>query len=379
MHSSTAMNRTQRYDRQLLLKEIGETGQKKLQEAKVLVIGAGGLGCPALQYLAAAGVGSIGIVDFDIIDISNLHRQILYSVSDIGKSKAETASLKLNALNPEINIKVFNQQLMAKNALDIISEYDIVIDGSDNYATRYLVNDACAILNKPMVYGAVLKFEGQVGVFNIEEKATGLKTNYRDLFPTPPLPGTTQSCNEAGVLGVVCGIIGSMQAAEAIKIITGAGEVLSNEIVSYNLLTNSFYRFKISKVEESNLLAPQTKEELLNFNYDWFCGDENKVHEISVLEFEEFINGNNNTIIDIREFNESPQLLDFERLQLPWSNFESLLNSIEASPNIVVFCQSGKRSKLAVEILKDKFPDSKIFGLKGGIIAYEKNKHTVLN
>ena len=208
---------TNRYQRQIQLKEIGQLGQDKISNAKVLVIGAGGLGCPALQYLTAAGVGTIGIVDFDVVEMSNLQRQILYTVDDIGQSKAITAARKLNALNPEVKIEVYNVQITNKNALEIIENYNLIIDGSDNFATRYLINDACMLLDKPLIYGAVLRFEGQIGVFNWTDETTNNKTNYRDLFPKPPDLDSAISCNDVGVLGVIPGIIGTMQATEALK------------------------------------------------------------------------------------------------------------------------------------------------------------------
>ena len=233
-------NNYNRYQRQIQLKEIGQLGQEKITHAKVLMIGAGGLGCPALQYLAAAGVGTIGIVDFDVIEMSNLQRQILYTVDDIGQSKAITAAKKLSLLNPEIIIDVYNVQITNNNALEILENYDIIIDGSDNFATRYLINDACVLLDKPLIYGAVLRFEGQIGVFNLADETTNSKTNYRDLFPKPPDLDSSISCNDVGVLGVIPGIIGTMQATEALKIITGIGKSLTNKIISYNALENTF-------------------------------------------------------------------------------------------------------------------------------------------
>ena len=371
------MKNTERYQRQILLKEFGERGQKKLQEAKVLVIGAGGLGCPVLQYLTAAGVGTIGIVDFDVVDISNLHRQILYTVGDIGKSKAETAAKKLNALNPDIEIQTFNLKLDNQTTFKIISCYDLVIDGSDNYSTRYLVNDACVLLNKPLVYGAVLRFEGQVGVFNIPDNEAGIKTNYRDLFPYPPDTGSALSCNEAGVLGVVPGIIGTMQATEALKIITGIGEVLYNQIISYNILSNAFYNFSVSPNMERPTLLPKSKTEFLNYNYDWFCGIHQSNNEISVEEFDALLSKENVSIIDVREKNELPSISEFEFTQIPMSEFEKGISSIESSGTIVVFCQTGKRSAKAVKHLNEIISDCKAFSLAGGIVAWKKHHQKI--
>lgn len=369
------MNKTdlyQRYRRQILLKDFGEDGQKKLLKAKVLIIGVGGLGCPALQYLAAAGAGTIGIVDFDVVDISNLQRQILFAADDIGKFKVDAAAKKLKEFNPEIIIHKFDLKLDNHNALQIISEYDLIIDGTDNFSTRYLVNDACVLLNKPLVYGAVLRFEGQVGVFNLAEKETGIKTNYRDLFPKPPEADSVLSCNEAGVLGVVTGVIGTMQAAESIKIITGIGETLCNSVVSYNLLTNKFYKFTISQSEKRESLTPKSESEFLNFNYDWFCGKSKLLKEISIKEFDDLFSKEKIRIIDVREKNELPLVSEFELDQIPLSEFEENISSIDLSDTIVLICQTGNRSIKAVEILKQKTADCKAYSLTGGIEAWKK-------
>jgi adenylyltransferase/sulfurtransferase len=256
------------YKRQLILKELGKEGQDKLRRAKVLVVGAGGLGCPALQYITAAGVGTIGIVDFDLIDISNLHRQVLYTFDDIGKPKAETAAAKLRTMNPDAEILVYPITLTKRNALEIIAGFDLIIDGTDNLTSRYLINDTCVSLGKPFVFGAVWQFEGQIGVFNLSNENEGYTSNYRDLFPNPPDPSTSPSCIEAGVLGVLPGIIGTLQATEAIKIITGIGKPLANKILTYSALHNSFYEFHISPVEKVNGLMPSDENEFRNFDYE---------------------------------------------------------------------------------------------------------------
>lgn len=364
-------NLYQRYSRQILLKEFGETAQEKLFKAKVLVIGAGGLGCPALQYLAAAGVGTIGIVDYDVVDISNLQRQILYSEDDIGKSKVVTAAIKLKALNPGIKIHTYDLKLDNQNAIQIISEYDVIIDGTDNFSTRYLVNDACVLLNKPLVYGAVQRFEGQTGVFNIADKESGIKTNYRDLFPKPPDADSVLSCDEAGVLGVVPGIIGTMQAAEAIKIITGIGDVLCNSILSYNILTNTFYKFTLSQSDQSKSLIPKSETEFLNYDYDWFCGIKKKSeNEISVEELDDLISKNSVRIIDVRENKELLLVSEFTFEHIPMTEFVKNISSINLSETIVIICQTGKRSLKAVKILKEKHSECKAFSLAGGFEAF---------
>lgn len=237
------------FERQVILKEFGKAGQEKLRSARILAVGAGGLGCAALQYLVAAGVGIIGIVDFDIVDVTNLHRQVLYTFDDIGKPKAETAAAKLRTMNPDAEITAFPISLTQRNALEIIAGFDLVIDGTDNFSSRYMINDACVLLGKPLVFGAVWQFEGQVGVFNLSNENEEYTCNYRDLFPNPPDPSTSPSCSEAGVLGVLPGIIGTLQAVEAIKIITKIGTPLVNTILTYNALTNSFREFHVAKNE----------------------------------------------------------------------------------------------------------------------------------
>lgn len=369
------VNNYNRYQRQIQLKEIGLVGQYKIAQAKVLVIGAGGLGCPALQYLAAAGVGTIGIVDFDVVELSNLQRQILYTVDDIGKSKAISASKKIEALNPETKINSYNFQITNNNALEILENYDIIIDGSDNFATRYLVNDACVLLDKPLIYGAVLRFEGQIGVFNLAEKVTQIKTNYRDLFPKPPDSESSISCNYVGVLGVIPGIIGTMQATEALKIITGIGKILTNTIISYNALENTFYDFEIISNTNSTIDFPKTKAAFLDYNYDWFCNSNLEIKKISVEEFEVIRDQEKISIIDVREIGELPIVDEFPFTTIPLSEFENRISQIDTENKIVVFCKSGIRSAKAIQILKNKLPDCIAFSLEGGIENWKKNNN----
>jgi len=362
-----------RYQRQMQLKEIGSVGQDKIAQAKVLIIGAGGLGCPVLQYLAAAGVGTIGIVDFDVVEMSNLQRQILYTVDDIGKSKAITAAKRLEALNPEITIKSYDFQITNKNALEILENYDIIIDGSDNFATRYLVNDACVLLDKPLVYGAVLRFEGQIGVFNLEDKETHIKTNYRDLFPKAPDSATALSCNDVGVLGVIPGIIGTMQATEALKIITGVGKPLTNKIISYNALENSFYDFEIVAQTNQFIEFPKSKTAFLDFNYDWTCAPNLNIDTLTVEEFDILRINEKITIIDVREKGELPFVDEFPFKLIPLSEFENWVSTIQTENKIVVFCKSGQRSLKALKLLKEKFPNCQAYSLTGGIEYWKNN------
>jgi molybdopterin/thiamine biosynthesis adenylyltransferase/rhodanese-related sulfurtransferase len=364
----------ERYQKQLLLKEMGLAGQNKLNQARVLVIGAGGLGCPALQYLAAAGIGTIGVVDFDVVEISNLQRQILYTLDDIGKPKAETAARQLRKLNPEIQIDIYNDRITNRNAIELITNYDLVIDGSDNFSTRYMVNDACVLLDKPLVYGAVLRFEGQVGVFNLADELSTIKTNYRDLFPQPPAAASSVSCNEAGVIGVLPGIIGIMQATEAIKIVTGIGKPLCNSILSYDALNSSFYEFSISPNEQADHLTPQDRAAFLNFNYDWFCGSGGHIAEVVVEEFDALRAKELMTVIDVREMDEVPLVDEFPVSKIPLSVFAKKVSELSTEDVIIVFCQSGKRSLKAAEIMTEKYPGKKVYSLKGGIEAWKRNQ-----
>lgn len=260
-----------RYSKQLLLPEIGIKGQEKLKSARVLVIGAGGLGCPVLQYLAAAGVGTLGIVDFDVVDETNLQRQILYSTEDIGKSKVIVAANKISLLNPFIKIEVVNDKLETGNIFEIIADYGVAVDCSDNFETRYLINDACVLLNKPFVYGGIHKFEGQLSVFNYKSSDGNYGATYRCAFPEPHSEETILNCSLTGVLGTLPGIIGTLQANEVIKMITGIGEVCSEKIVLINALSLNFSEMKIKRNENVWNNIPKTKEELKNKDYSLAC------------------------------------------------------------------------------------------------------------
>jgi molybdopterin/thiamine biosynthesis adenylyltransferase/rhodanese-related sulfurtransferase len=358
----------ERYQRQLILKGFGEAGQQKLQGAKVLVIGAGGLGCPALQYLTAAGVGTIGMVDDDVVTLNNLHRQILYTVGDIGSAKAVMASFALEQLNFDIDIIPYNIRLTNQNAIEIITPYDIVIDGTDNFATRYMINDACVLLNKTLVYGAISKFEGQVAVFNYGTNAA----NYRDLFPSPD--NTILNCEEAGVLGVLPGIIGSMLANETIKLIIGIGEPLINKLLTYNALTNQSHQFTISPRAETAALIPTTEQAFAEMNYELFCSANNSF-DIDLQQFNALLNDASVSIIDVREAGELP-ILDFKNMSIPLSKLTQALPDIDKD-SIVLVCQTGKRSARAAQILFDHFGKTKkIYSLQGGIVNREKHHST---
>ena len=343
-----------RYARHIILPEIGLEGQQKLKQAKVLVVGAGGLGCPVLQYLTAAGVGTLGIIDFDTVDESNLQRQVLYSTEDIGKHKAAIAKEKLEKQNPYINLVSHVAHLTSANALEIISQYDIVVDGSDNFATRYLVNDACVILNKVLVFGSIFKFEGQVSVFNYKGGAT-----YRCLYPEPPVEGDVPNCAEIGVLGVLPGIVGTLQATEVIKIITGIGEVLSGKLLTLDALTMQFNTFTITV---------NTKNKKIDklIDYDSFCGT---VKEISVEELKQKIKSKEDfQLIDVREPKEY-QLKNIGGILIPLNELEKNLDKISREKEIVVYCASGVRSKKAMTIL-NKNDFNNVFNLKNGLLNF---------
>ncbi|MHB8261917.1 MAG: molybdopterin-synthase adenylyltransferase MoeB [Bacteroidia bacterium] len=343
-----------RYARHIILPEIGLGGQLKLKRTKVLVVGAGGLGCPVLQYLTAAGVGTIGIIDFDIVDESNLQRQVLYATQDVGKHKAKVAKEKLKEQNPYINLIAHVAYLTSQNALELISQYDIVVDGSDNFVTRYLVNDACVILNKVLVFGSIFKFEGQVSVFNYKDGPT-----YRCLYPEPPAEGDVPNCAEIGVLGVLPGMVGTLQANEVIKIITNNGEVLSGKLLTLDALTMQFNTFAIT------VNAKNKKIEKLT-DYDFFCGT---IKEISAEELKQKIKSKKDfQLIDVREPNEYRQK-NIGGILIPLNELEKNLDKISKAKEIVVFCASGARSKKATTIL-NKNGFNNVFNLKNGLLNF---------
>ncbi|MFW0717756.1 molybdopterin-synthase adenylyltransferase MoeB [Pedobacter sp. N23S346] len=340
------------YNRQLILPELGINGQEKLKASKVLMIGAGGLGCPVLQYLVAAGVGTIGIVDDDVVDVSNLHRQILYSLADVGEPKAAIAKQKLQQLNPFVNIITHQEKITPENAARLIASYDLVIDGSDNFPTRYLVNDTCVSLGKTLVFGSIFKFEGQVSVFNYEQGP-----NYRDIFPEAPTENEAPNCAEIGVIGILPGMIGTYMANEAIKIICEIGETLSGKLLTLNALNNSFNIFKIStQIQETQ--QPKATEQKFTENSDteislevlktWLAEMPEQIHLVDVredYEFEEYnIGGENIPVYDLGKY----------------------ISSFPLDKKLVFICQTGQRSKMAVQIARPLF-EGEIFCVKGRI------------
>jgi len=366
----------ERYQRQVILPGFGDQGQQKLLNAKVLVVGAGGLGCPVLQYLAAAGIGTIGVVDDDVVSLNNLQRQVLYSVSDIGSAKVERAASVLQQLNPDIKIIPYNERLTVQNALNLFDVFDIIIDGTDNFSTRYMINDACVLLNKPLVYGAISQFEGQVSVFNFRQNNNAEPVNYRDLFPHPPKEDDVLSCAESGVLGVLPGIIGTMMANETIKLITGIGETLANRLLTYNALNNQVYQWALPARSGTRSLIPEDEAAFLQMEYEWLCSSERTQSEIDVAIFNDLIAKETVDVIDVREPGEMPAVNDFSNIQIPLSRLAENIFLIK-SDTIVAFCQSGKRSLQAVKILSGIFrSEKKIYSLRGGVVEWKKQKQT---
>ena len=332
-----------RYNRHIILSEIGQEGQDKLSNARVLVIGAGGLGCAILQYLAAAGIGTIGIIDFDIVTISNLQRQVLYGTSTLGINKAIAAKQRLQDLNASITINAYPKKLTYKNALNLFKTYDIIVDGSDNFETRYLVNDACIINDKPLIFGAIYKFEGQLTVFNYNNGPS-----YRCLFPNPPANDAVPNCSEIGVLGVLPGIIGTMQANEVLKIILGIGTSLSGKLLCYNALTLQNSILKINRNENSIQEVLKTKanfhkkQELIHCEF-----------EIKEVSIHTILSVKNCQFIDVREAHEQPIIENLNITSIPLSVLNQNLDKIDLEKQIYVFCQTGIRSRKAVSLLQE--------------------------
>lgn len=341
--------------------EIGLKGQEKLKKAKVLVIGAGGLGCPVLQYLTAAGIGTLGVCDFDYIDESNLQRQILFDTNDIGKSKAKTAAEKLRGINPYITIKEHDFKLDKSNAVELFKKYDIIVDGSDNFPTRFLVNDACVIAGKPLVFGAIYKFEGQVSVFNYKNGPT-----YRCLVPEQPDSSEMLSCSQIGVIGVLPGIIGSYQANEVIKIITGVGETLSGKILLIDTLATSHNIIELKRNKKTANISALA-------DYGDFCSDEfPEVKQLTADELKNKIKNNKGiTIIDIREadlYNQHhiPESKNFQ--------IEEILNQpsiVPKSKDVLLVCANGNNSLAVIDFLEESHQYKHLYNLKGGIQAWE--------
>ncbi len=356
-----------RYSRHLSMPEVGAEGQAKLKSARVLCIGAGGLGSPAALYLASAGVGTLGIVDFDQVDLSNLQRQILHGTKDVGRQKVESARDRLHDTNPNVDVCLHEGRFSAANAVDIVANYDVVVDGSDNFPTRYLSNDVCVFARKPNVYGAVFRFDGQTAVFAPHLGGPC----YRCLFPEPPAPGTVPSCAEAGVLGVLPGVIGLLQAIEAIKLILQIGDSLVGRILHFDALKMSFRQFNVRRDpqcpvcgEHPSILAP--------IDYEQFCGMRNEVPEISVQELKRKLDaGESVELVDVREpFEYEIARIDGAKL-IPLGELSQRLDEITRNGQTIVHCHSGMRSAKAVELLQ-KSGFVNVFNLAGGIDAWSE-------
>jgi adenylyltransferase/sulfurtransferase len=360
-----------RYQRQLILKGFGMACQQKLSEARVLVIGAGGLGCPIMQYLVAAGVGHIGIADNDKVSLSNLHRQVVFGTEDIDLYKVDVVKSKMFSLNNDVNIRTWNERWTQEHCMQYFPDYDVVVDATDNFASRYLINDACVLLGKPLVFGAVSQFDGQVAVFNQLQADGSRSVNYRDLFPLPPSDGEVLNCSEGGVLGVLPGMIGTMQATEVIKLITGLGKTLSNRLWNYNALTQEVFIMQLVSNPVSHQQIPSSEEQFMATDYEWLCAIPQKgITEIDVMDWQQ--NFLDHLFVDIREPHEMPRLdalcssLGLEWMELPLSGLENNLSCL-IGRNVVFVCQAGMRSLMAADMLMKASPDSAVFSLKGGV------------
>ena len=367
------IDEVRRYSRHLIIPDVGMTGQKRLKNAKVLVIGAGGLGSPALLYLAAAGVGTLGIAEFDEVDESNLQRQVIHGQSDIGRPKAESARDSIREINPYVEVRLHQVRLDSSNVLDIFRDYDLILDGTDNFATRYLVNDAAVLLGKPYVWGSIFRFEGQASVF-WDDAPNGKGLNYRDLYPEPPPPGMVPSCAKGGVLGVLCASIGSIMVNEAIKLITGIGEPLLGRLMVYDALEMTYRTIKIRK-------DPATEPITELIDYDAFCGvvsdDAQRAaagHTITVGELKEMIDtGKDFALIDVREQNEYEIVSIPGAVLIPKDRILSgeALAEIPQDKPVVLHCKTGVRSAEALAALHQAgFRDAVHVG--GGVIAWAK-------
>src|SRR5215204_4669012 len=361
-----------RYNRHIIIPEFGLESQRKLKAAKVLVVGSGGLGSPVLLYLAAAGVGTLGIIDFDVVDDSNLQRQILFGVESIGAPKVEAARERLLALNPHIKIQLYNEQLTSKNALDVIKEYHVVADGTDNFPTRYLVNDACILTGKPNVYASIFQFEVQVSVFNYRNAKGEAGPNYRDLYPTPPPPGLVPSCAEGGVLGVLPGIIGSLQALEVIKVITGVGDVLSGRFFNFDAITFESRTFKIKR-SPANPLNGENPTITQLIDYERFCGVkavEKPIKEVTAKELYDLqVRGEDIQIIDVREPHEY-EIANIGGDLIPLATVSANADKIDRNKKVIVHCKMGGRSAKAIHELEENFGFTNLYNLKGGILGW---------
>jgi adenylyltransferase/sulfurtransferase len=362
-----------RYSRHLLLQEIGVKGQKRLKAAKVLIVGAGGLGTPLAQYLAAAGVGTIGIIDFDEVEVTNLQRQVIHGTRDVGRPKVASAKDSIKQINPLVKVETYNTKLTAENAEEIISQYDVVADASDNYPTRYLVNDTCVLLGKPDVFGAMYQFEGQVSVYYAEHGPC-----YRCMYPAPPPAGLVPSCAMGGVVGVLPGVIGTLQANEVIKLIVGGGKNLIGRVVTFDAWNLKWRELKIKKNCDCPICGQnRTITEIEDFDYEDFCGltqqkeEEEKVEGIEPKELKRRIDeGEKVTIVDVREPHERAIAKFPEAIVIPIGQLERRQKELDPDVDTVFVCKEGKRSILAVNTLREAGYKGPLYNLRGGTNAW---------
>lgn len=367
-----------RYSRHLLLPEVGLEGQKRLKAARVLLIGTGGLGAPVALYLAAAGVGKLGIVDFDFVDVSNLQRQIIHNTKDINRPKVASAKDKIKAINPEIQVVTYNTTLSSKNALEIIGEYDLVVDGTDNYPTRYLINDACVLLGKPLVYGSIFQFEGQASVFYAGEGPC-----YRCLYPEPPPPGLVPSCAEGGVVGVLPGIIGTIQAAEAIKLIVGGSESLIGRLLLFDVWQMKQRELRLERAPDCPVCGEHPSIHAL-IDYEEFCGlkpDEAEVpvESVTALELHAWIEeGRPLQLIDIREPHERAIAKFPQAKVMPLGQIVRRIDEFDPTVDAVFLCKIGQRSIFAIRALQRAGYQGRVMNLKDGLNAWARDVDTRL-
>ncbi len=365
-----------RYSRQLLLPEIGETGQRRLQQARVLVVGAGGLGCAVLPYLAGAGVGTIGVVDGDVVSLSNLQRQVLFTETDVGKPKAVILAQRLRQLNSHIHVHVVAEYLTRENALQLFQQYDIIVDATDNFPARYLINDAAVLSGRPFVYGAIYRFEGQIAVFNIATSPNEQAVNYRDLFPEPPPPHLVPSCAEGGVLGVLPGLVGTIQATEVIKWIVGQGKLLAGEMLLLDTLRWQMERIRIPADPNNPISGKKPSIKQLQ-DYEWFCQQAVQiapVPEITPQEFERWQRNNHSFfLLDVRQPFER-EIVSMGGEHIPEDQLKKHLQRIPRDVPVVVYCRSGIRSaRVTRQLLEQGW--SEVYNLAGGILAYIQEIH----
>ncbi len=350
-----------KYHRQIILPGFGSDCQQLLRSSKVLVIGAGGLGCPALLYLAAAGIGTLGIADDDIVDLTNLHRQILYNENDVGKSKAITASEKIQASFPECSVFTYNIKIDRSNILSIIGQYDVIVDGTDNLSTRYLINDACSLRSKPWVYGSVYKYQGQVAVFNHSS------TSYRDVFPEAS-SSHIPNCSETGVLGVLAGIIGNLQANEVIKLITNTGIPAINKLLTFDALSASFYEVAITPNPDTVQRTPKTDTEFLSGRSKASQGKCNILcNTIDGAEAQRLLTGSLAVFVDVRDSYEEPEIENHHFLKIPLDELADQHTLLSRFEHMIIVCSAGQRSKAAAMYLKKIYPQNHIVSLEGGL------------